>query len=86
MLKKLRNTALAFALVSGLLIGSAFVTPAYAQAPGGVEVLEALVIEGKLQKPEVFYILSRHKTQYSALKLKRSFLKQIRHSLKKNPF
>ena len=62
------------------------VNSAYAQSPGGVEVLEALVIEGKLQKPEVFYILSRHKTKYNALKLKRSFLKEIRHSLKKNPF
>ena len=74
-------TLAAFLGLSPGLIGSA-----RAQAPGGVEVLEALVIEGKLQKPEVFYILSRHKTKYRSLKLRRSFLKEIRRTLKKNPF
>ena len=79
--------ALTVITISGsFIISPYFAVSAQAQAPGGVEVLEALVIEGKLQKPEVFYILSRHKTKYRALKLKRSFLKQIRHSLKKNPF
>jgi len=78
-------------IVVAMLTASFIFTPlmvsgALAQDGSGVQVLEALVIEGKLQKPQVFYVLSRHKTKYKALELRRSFIKEIRRSLQRNPF
>ena len=73
-------------LIASFLFAPTFMSAAIAQDDSGVQVLEALVIEGKLQKPQVFYVLSRHKTKYKALELRRSFIKEIRRSLQRNPF
>ena len=70
-----------------------FAAPAHAASPRRsappkhVEMIdEPLVIVGKLQKPQVFYVLSRHKLQYERMSLKRSFLPEIRRSVRSNPF
>ena len=50
-----------------------------------MEELEALVIEGRIQKPEVFYVLGRAGYHYRGLPVRRSFVPRIVESLKRNP-
>ena len=51
-----------------------------------VTELEELIIIGKIQKPNVFYVLSRTDFRYKGLTLKESFLERIRKSVRGNPF
>ena len=51
-----------------------------------VITIDALVVEGKIQKPEAFYILQRSNLNVGALELKRSFIPLIVESVKKEPF
>jgi len=48
--------------------------------------LEELIIIGKIQKPNVFYVLSRSDFSYKGLTLNESFLERIRKSVRGNPF
>lgn len=50
-----------------------------------VEELEALVIEGRIPKPQVFYVLDRSERSYRARTMHRSFVREIVDSLKRNP-
>ena len=52
----------------------------------GVQELEALEIVGRIQKPEVFYVLGRTDFGYKGLSLKKSFVDRIRKSVRRNPF
>jgi hypothetical protein len=54
-------------------------------APKVIE-LEAMVIEGKVAKPQVFYVLGRSRVLYENLKLQRVFVDRIIEGAKKNPF
>lgn len=56
-----------------------------ARAPKVIE-LEAMVIEGKVAKPQVFYVLGRSRVQYENLKMQRVFVDRIVEGAKKNPF
>lgn len=56
------------------------------KAPPKVIELEALVIEGKISKPQVFYVLGRSRVEYENLKLQRTFVDRIVSGAKKNPF
>ena len=63
--------------------------PAAKPAPrqgGGIIRLDEEVIEGRIQKPEAFYILQRSNLNYESLELKRSFIPNILESVKKDPF
>jgi hypothetical protein len=53
---------------------------------GGSIDLGEMRVEGKLVKPEVFYVLQRQKPQYKDLKLKRSFVRLIIRTARTNPF
>lgn len=65
-----------------LLLGSADV---FAQ-DGGVINLEESVIEGRIQKPEAFYILQHAKLKYEDLEPKKSFMPELLESVEKEPF
>ena len=54
-------------------------------APKVIE-LEAMVVEGKIQKPQVFYVLGRSRVEYESLKLQRTFVDRIVTSAKKSTF
>jgi len=54
-------------------------------APKVIE-LEALVIEGKVAKPQVFYVLGRSRVQYENLKKQRVFVDRIVEGANQNPF
>jgi hypothetical protein len=50
------------------------------------EIEDELVIVGKIQKPEVFYILGKSDFAYKGVKLARSFVDEIGRSVRSNPF
>ena len=52
----------------------------------GVISLEEMTIVGRIQKPEVFYVLGRTDFSYKGLTLKRSFVDRIGRSVRSNPF
>lgn len=69
--------------------------PAFAQeaAPkakkkGGPKViqLEEIRIEGRVQKPNAFYILNRSNLGYEVTELRTTFLKDVVQSVEKEPF
>lgn len=53
---------------------------------GGVINLEETVIEGRIQKPEAFYILQHANLNYESLKAKPSFIPELLKSVEKEPF
>ena len=57
-----------------------------ADSAANVESLEELVVVGRIQKPEVFYVLGRTDFRYRGLTLKKSFVDRISGSISKNPF
>jgi len=61
-------------------------TPGSIKSAPTIQELEEMVIEGKIQKPEVFYILGRGETHYKMPILKESFVERIEQSVEKNPF
>jgi hypothetical protein len=82
-MKRLWRVVLLILAVLGLLLAG----PAFAQ--GGdddVIELEGLVIEGKIAKPQVFYVLGRSTIRYEHLQLDQSFVHRIVQSAKTNPF
>jgi hypothetical protein len=80
--------------VSTLLLALIFVavSTTAALAQGGkkrqprVIQLEEIVIEGRVQKPNAFYILNRSNLGYEVLELRTSFLRKVVRSVQKEPF
>ncbi len=79
-------------LVLGVLVASALVSPASAQEKkrekGKAKVIqiEALKVEGQIQKPEAFYILQKGEVNFKGLEPQKSFLPEIIESVEKEPF
>ncbi len=48
--------------------------------------LEAIKVEGRIQKPQAFYILQRSNLNFEGLDLKQSFIPKIIESVDKDPF
>lgn len=49
-------------------------------------IRKAFTIEGRIQKPNAFYVLERSQLNYDWVTLKKSFLGRIPDSVKKHPF
>lgn len=76
---------LAWTCVLGLAL---FATSAQAEpkkAPRVIQ-LEEIRIEGRVQKPNAFYILNRSNIGYEIVDLRTSFLKDVVRSVRKEPF
>ncbi len=75
--------------ISGaLLTGLAFTaSPSWAQKKGRrvIQITETR-IEGRIQKPQAFYILQRSNLNFRGLHLKSSFLSKVVKSVEKGPF
>ncbi len=73
-----------------LLLAAA--APALAQESGAspekkkVIRLEALTVEGKIQKPQAFYILQRSNLNFEDLNRTESFVPKVVQSVDKEPF
>ncbi len=48
--------------------------------------LEAIKVEGRIQKPQAFYILQRSNLNFESLELKQSFVPKIVESVERDPF
>jgi hypothetical protein len=48
--------------------------------------LDALTVEGKIQKPQAFYILQRSNLNFEELNKSESFVPQVVESVDKQPF
>jgi hypothetical protein len=56
------------------------------KADAGVIDLGEITVEGKVQKPQVFYVLGRSEFRYRGLELTRSFIDRILQTARANPF
>jgi hypothetical protein len=54
-------------------------------APRVIQI-EAMKVEGRVQKPEAFYILQRNELNFEGLEPKKSFIPLILKSVEKEPF
>jgi hypothetical protein len=56
--------------------------------PGAKKIihLDAIKVEGRIQKPQAFYILQRSNLNFESLQLKTSFVPKIVESVGKPPF
>ena len=48
--------------------------------------LDEISVEGRIQKPQAFYILPRSSLNYSALEQQESFLPKIKKAVRSEPF
>jgi len=56
-----------------------------ARAPKVIE-LEEIKIEGRVQKPNAFYILNRSNIGYEVMELRTSFVNEVIRSVRRDPF
>jgi hypothetical protein len=81
-----------FAIVfAGLALLSAHGASAQSSGAAGkrkpkVIQLEEITIEGRVQKPNAFYILNRSNLGYEVLDLRTSFLRDVVRSVQREPF
>ena len=72
------------------LLAAVLATSAFGQAKKKRQLrviqLEEIVIEGRVQKPNAFYILNRSNLGYEVLELRTSFLREVVRSVQKEPF
>ena len=83
-MRRLTTVLLAMATVGALWMGTA--STAAAQDQGGVINLDETVIEGRIQKPEAFYILQHANLSYEELDPKKSFMDELLKSVDREPF
>lgn len=75
-------------LLLGLGLVCTQVNPAFAQAKRARKVIRIAEtrIEGRIQKPQAFYILQRSNLNFEGLELKNSFVPKIIKSVDRAPF
>jgi hypothetical protein len=89
MTRRFAHRLLGVALSS--LAAMAICRPAQAQdkqrqkAPKVIE-LEEIKIEGRVQKPNAFYILNRSNIGYEVMELRTSFVQEVVHAVRRDPF
>ena len=80
------------AFVLGAACGMALLAPGSADAQGRprgtprVIQLDEIRIEGRVQKPNAFYILNRSSIGYEVLDLRTSFTREILRTVQNEPF
>jgi hypothetical protein len=77
------RTVIGVGVVLVLLAGSAVTAMAQGRR---VIRLDAIKVEGRIQKPQAFYILQRSNLNFEALDLKKSFIPKILDSVEQEPF
>ncbi len=88
MLARMFQIGLTMPVLGGfVLIGLSLCgTNALAQSTKKVIRLEAIKVEGRIQKPQAFYILQRSNLNFEGLDLNQSFIPKIVESIEKDPF
>lgn len=80
------RAALAFPLILTALATTAHGADPAPRGPPKVIELEALTIEGRVAKPQVFYVLGRSRVEYENLRMQRIFVERILETARKNRF
>lgn len=83
-LKKLLLALGVLALVVGLATEAA--AQKKKKSAGGVIRLEETVIEGRVQKPNAFFINTRQALVYEVMELRESFVAEIPKAVEEGPF
>lgn len=73
-------------LVVLVTLGSGSVLAQRARGAPRVIQLDEIRIEGRVQKPNAFYILNRSSIGYEILELRESFTREILRSVQSEPF
>lgn len=84
-MKRWASTTLLALLFVVVAASAAFAQGAKKRQPRVIQ-LEEIVIEGRVQKPNAFYILNRSNLGYEVLELRTSFLRKVVRSVQKEPF
>jgi len=79
-MKKVWMMALATGVALSMISGSAM-----AQGKNVIR-LEAIKVEGRIQKPQAFYIIRKSALNFESLELKQSFVPKVLKSIDKEPF
>ena len=87
-LHNLLATPMLLAIIILLLLLGGGGSTALGESRGGQKVikLEAIKVEGRIQKPQAFYVLQRSSLNFEGLELKQSFIPKIVKSIEKQPF
>lgn len=83
-MKNLTKIFLVMVIGVTITLGSGLFEEARAQSK--VIKIGDIKIEGRIQKPQAFYVLSRAPLNYKNLDLKESFIKKVIQAVKKAPF
>ncbi|MGB3049372.1 MAG: hypothetical protein WBB42_00140 [Polyangiales bacterium] len=83
---KRATSAILLALIFVAVVASAALAQGGKKRQPRVIQLEEIVIEGRVQKPNAFYILNRSNLGYEVLELRTSFLRKVVRSVQKEPF
>jgi hypothetical protein len=84
-MKRCASTVLLSLLLVAVSTTAGFAQGAKKRQPRVIQ-LEEIVIEGRVQKPNAFYILNRSNLGYEVLELRTSFLRKVVRSVQKEPF
>ena len=78
---------LTYSLLSSLILITSLVTLSYAE-PKGSKVIEfkQLNLQGTIQRPSASFFMGRRKLKFKGLIPKKSFIKEIKASVRKPPF
>ena len=85
MIKQLSLVLAAFALALPAVAAAQDRGAAGKRKPKVIQ-LEEITIEGRVQKPNAFYILNRSNLGYEVLDLRTSFLRDVVRSVQRDPF
>ena len=87
-IQKFLATKRRHAVIIAASVGISLVPATVLGQSGGRKVirLEAIKVEGRIQKPQAFYILQRSNLNFEGLELKQSFIPKILSSVAKKPF
>ena len=86
MFKNKRLRVLIALLAGALVVLSLGTASAQKKKGGGVIRLEETIIEGRVQKPNAFFINTRQALVYEGMTLKESFVKEIVKSVEDGDF
>jgi len=83
--KRMVSVALIAFVFFGISMAAASAQDAKKRQPRVIQ-LEEIIIEGRVQKPNAFYILNRSNLGYEVLELRTSFVRKVVRSVQKEPF
>lgn len=83
--RAVRHLAFAFTVLALFAAAAGAQDRKKARAPKVIE-LEEIKIEGRVQKPNAFYILNRSNIGYEVMELRTSFVNEVVRSVRRDPF